>query len=101
MMMLGFTVTTSVFSPTSVAYSPEMGGRLHLQRDSLTQLGCQSSSSDWEEGGERKDMVQVREAISWAEQLWLTKAKVLLSFIRKEHQEKKRKKEKPSDLWSQ
>lgn len=29
-MMLGFTVTTSVFTPTSMVYFSEMGGRLHL-----------------------------------------------------------------------
>ena len=46
-------------------------------------------------GGERKDTVQVREATSWAEQLWLTKAEVLLPFIRKEQQGKKRKKNPP------
>lgn len=31
-MMLGFTVTTSVFTPTSMVYFSEMGGRLHLQK---------------------------------------------------------------------
>ena len=32
-MMLGFTVTTSVFTPTSMVYFSEMGGRLHLQEE--------------------------------------------------------------------
>ena len=31
-MMLGFTVTTSVFTPTSMVYFSEIGGRLHLQK---------------------------------------------------------------------
>lgn len=31
-MMLGFTVTTSVFTPTSMVYFSEMGGRLHLRK---------------------------------------------------------------------
>ena len=31
-MMLGFTVTTSVFTPTSMVYFSEMGGWLHLQK---------------------------------------------------------------------
>lgn len=30
--------------------------------------------------GKRKEGKEVREATSWAEQLWLTKAKVLLPF---------------------
>lgn len=40
-MMLGFTVTTSVFTPTSMVYFSEMGGRLHLQKrqGSLTACG--------------------------------------------------------------
>lgn len=32
-MILGFTVTTSVFTPTSMMYFSEIGGRLHLQKD--------------------------------------------------------------------
>lgn len=37
-MMLGFTVTTSVFTPTSTVYFSEMGGRLHLQKRQVAQL---------------------------------------------------------------
>lgn len=43
MMMLGFTVTTSVFTPTSMVYFSEMGGRLHLHKRQGTQAVCAQS----------------------------------------------------------
>ena len=42
-MMLGFTVTTSVFTPTSMVYFSEMGGRLHLQKRKSGPTACSQS----------------------------------------------------------
>lgn len=45
-MMLGFTVTTSVFTPTSIVYFSEMGGRLHLQRRDSPEARGQSFQTE-------------------------------------------------------
>lgn len=56
-MMLGFTVTTSVFTPTSMVYFSEIGGRLHLQKrqDSWRQGSSCGSGRAW-----RADWSQAR-----------------------------------------
>lgn len=47
-MMLGFTVTTSVFTPTSMVYFSEMGGRLHLWKRQGSPTACgQSFPMEW------------------------------------------------------